>query len=250
MVDKIAVAEREARALALRRDGHTYAEIGQVLGVNRQMATRIVQRGLARVVREPAEQVRAIELLALDHLQVQALAVLHRRHFFVQGGEVVKRANPETGEEEELADDGPVLAAIGCVLRVQERRAKLRGLDAPTRLDVNLALAWERASEEEQLALLGNVGTDLFDKHLRQLQAELDERDELDRLREELASRGPATPPAAETIATASEPDEELLGEAVLAGLAAAGVDVDQVDVDRLGDAIEMYLTRRRGGDS
>jgi Homeodomain-like domain len=240
MVDKVAVAEREARALALRRDGHTYEEIGQALGVNRQMATRIVQRGLARVVREPAEQVRAIELLALDHLQVQALAVLRRKHFFVQGGEVVKRSNPETGEEEELVDDGPMLQAIACVLRIQESRRRLLGLDAPTQArvmaDISLAEAWRRSTREQHEALL--------DAEIAELQRELDRRGPAEPPAAEQI--GPPTPPAAETIG--GERDDQALAEAVASGLHAIGIELDATAVERLGTAIETYLTRRGGG--
>jgi DNA-binding CsgD family transcriptional regulator len=231
-MDKIAVAEREARALALRRDGHTYAEIGQALGINRQMATRIVQRGLRRIPVENAEQARAVELLTLNHLQVQALAVLRRRHYFVQGGEVVKRSDPETGEEEELLDDGPVLAAISCVLRVQQRRAALLGLDAPTEArvlaDIRLADAWRRSTPEQHAKLLD---------------------EELVHLETEMARRSPAMPPAAETITSpTSEPDDQALAEAVAAGLHAVGVELDAAAVERLGVAIEGYLDRRNGG--
>jgi hypothetical protein len=249
MVDRVAVAEREARALALRRDGATYADIGQVLGVSRQMATRIVQRGLRRMVVENAEQARLVELDRLDQLTREALAVLRRRHYAVQGGEVVKRLDPETGREEELLDDGPVLATIACLPRVAARRAALLGLDSPTRIDASVSLrtAWDRADHDQRMELL--------DVALHQTQAELREREdreatdaEIKRLRQELAARGPVSPPDVEMLG--AEQAEEVLGEAVLAGLAAAGVPIDQLDVDRLGDAIEAYLARRRGDGS
>jgi hypothetical protein len=133
LIDKVAVREREARALELRRDGLTYAQIGEVLGVNRQMATRIVQRGLDRIVREPAEQIRRLELDRLDHLQVEGLNVLHRRHVVVQGGKVVK-----DDDGQPIVDDGPTLHAIHTVLKVQARRAKLLGLDAPAKVEAKV----------------------------------------------------------------------------------------------------------------
>jgi hypothetical protein len=163
MVDRVTVAEREARALALRRDGHTYVEIGQALGVSRQMATRIVQRGMRRIVVEPATQVRAIELDLLGHLQVEALAVLRRRHFLVQGGEVVTRLDPDTGREEELLDDGPVLAAIAAVVRIAQRRAAVLGLDAPAKVDAKVD---------------GTLTTmDAIDAHIAELEAQLGDDD-------------------------------------------------------------------------
>jgi hypothetical protein len=167
MTDNVTVAEREAKALALRRDGHTYTEIGQALGVSRQMATRIVQRGLRRIVVEPATDVRKIELDMLGHLQVEALAVLRRRHFLVQAGEVVARTDPDTGRVEELLDDGPVLAAIAAVVRIQQRRAAILGLDEPARAKVDV-----RAEVEAEVrAELSTV--DALDQELRQLDQEL-----------------------------------------------------------------------------
>jgi len=117
--------------LESRRDGRSYTEIGEAFGVSRQVATRIIQRGMDRIVREPAEQVKAMDLERLDQLQVEALAVLRRRHLVVQGAKIVK------GEDgEPLVDDGPVLAAIGKLLDIQARRARLLGLDAPNKHEV------------------------------------------------------------------------------------------------------------------
>jgi hypothetical protein len=132
MVDRnLAARQREARALELRRDGRTHAEIAEILGVSRPIATRIITRAMDRIVREPASQVRLIELERLDQLQVEALGVLRRRHVVVQGGKIV------WGEDDQpLLDDGPVLAAIGKLLEIQARRARLLGLDAPTRAEV------------------------------------------------------------------------------------------------------------------
>jgi hypothetical protein len=234
MVDKVGVREREARALALRRDGHTYAEIGKVLGVNRQMATRIVQRGLDRIVREPAEQVRLLELERLDQAQVEALTVLRCRHVLVQGGKIIK-----DDDGQPLADHGPVMAAIATLLRIMERRAKLLGLDRPTRHDVS---------------------ADLSVASIEALDAEID------RLMRELhytgQEEGPAelAPPEAvhhpvgaeaqadrqaDADAAQSQDFYDRLGEVVEAGFAALSLDSTSQEVVAI--AIEDYL-RRNGG--
>jgi hypothetical protein len=132
MVDrKLAARQREARMLELRRDGRTHAEIAEMFGVDRSRVTRIIQRGMDRIVREPAEQVKAMDLERLDQLQLEALAVLRRRHVVVSGGKIVRG-----DDDQPLVDDGPTLAAIGKLLEIQARRARLLGLDAPTKAEV------------------------------------------------------------------------------------------------------------------
>lgn len=128
---KLAARQREARMLELRRDGRSYTEIGEAFGITRQVATRIIQRGMDRIVREPAELVKAMDLERLDQLQVEALAVLRRRHVVVSGGKIVRG-----DDDQPLVDDGPVLAAIGKLLDIQARRARLLGLDAPNKHEV------------------------------------------------------------------------------------------------------------------
>lgn len=41
--------------------------------------------------------------------------------------------------DEELLDSGPVLAALDRVLRIQERRAKLLGINAPKKVTADVA---------------------------------------------------------------------------------------------------------------
>lgn len=103
----IAQAERIAKALDLRRQGCSFGEIAKELGWRtRQAAFEAVSRALADTVAEPAEDVRKLELMRLDRLE----RLLWPR-----------------------AEAGDPKAVTG-LLKVQERRAKLLGLDAPTKL--------------------------------------------------------------------------------------------------------------------
>lgn len=103
----IAQAERVAKALNLRRQGYSFGEIAKELGWRtRQAAFEAVSRALADTVSEPAEDVRKLELMRLDRLE----QLLWPR-----------------------AEAGDPKAVTG-LLKVQERRAKLLGLDAPTKL--------------------------------------------------------------------------------------------------------------------
>jgi hypothetical protein len=218
----VTAADKDARALDLRRAGLSYRQIAAQMDVSVGAAYKYVTRGLDRTRREPADALRDLEVERLDQLQLEALRVLRRRHFLVQGGEVVTRTNPATGAVEELLDDGPSLAAIRTLLAVQERRAKLLGLDAPARVDANVTLrvAWERASDEERMSLV--------DLAIAQLQ-------------EELTQQGPPTPPAAETIIPPV--DVDLIAGALEAGLEALGLADDERE--RAAAAVERYLAAR-----
>lgn len=132
----LATAQRDAEACRLRTLGHTYDQIAAELGYrNRALAWRAVQRALYATVAEPAAEVRALELARLDKMTLAAWEVLERRHVTVSGGKVITVVD-DHGVEHPLDDDGPVLQAIDRLLRIQERRARLLGLDAPTRTEV------------------------------------------------------------------------------------------------------------------
>jgi hypothetical protein len=130
---RITVALRRAQALAMRKAGASYPEIAAAgLGYKTTAAAaQDVQRALLAVVAEPAVEVRALELMRLDDLWVKAAEVLNRQHVTVSHGRIVK-----ADDGEPLLDDGPVLAAIDRLLKIQERRAKYLGLDAPTKVEV------------------------------------------------------------------------------------------------------------------
>lgn len=101
--------DRAARALELRIAGATYRQIGAQLEVSEKAAYYDVQDALGTldaVVKEKAERLRELEAARLDRLNV-ALA-----------------------NGIKLGDPRAVVAAV----RVMERRAKLFGLDAPTKL--------------------------------------------------------------------------------------------------------------------
>ncbi len=105
-------AERDGRACALRRDGATYQEIADRLGfADRSAARHAVERALAAAVREPAAELRELELMRLDRLYLVASELLD-------------------------GDDLDVrLKAVDRLVRISERRSRLLGLDAPTKIE-------------------------------------------------------------------------------------------------------------------
>lgn len=145
-VRSLSTAERDAQAAELRSKGWSFPRIAAHLGyTHRADAYNAVQRVLKETVREAGEQVRALELERLDRLETAANEVLERAHVTVSHGKIVAGADGEP-----LLDDAPVLQAIDRLLRIQERRSRLLGLDAPIKKDVSLTD--ERVAAIEALA--------------------------------------------------------------------------------------------------
>jgi len=118
---RIAAAERQARALGLRKAGLGYAAIAHQLGyAGPSGAYRAIMTALRALTGEPAKELRDLELARLDDL----LAGLWGD---ARQGNVQK---------------------IDRVLKIMQRRAALLGLDAPARF----ADATGYRREAEQLA--------------------------------------------------------------------------------------------------
>lgn len=136
----LASAERDAQAARLRAQHWTYQQIADELGYpNRSEAYRAVQRALKAAIREPGEELLALELERLDRLARAAEEVLEAHHVKVAGGEIVY---DEAGQP--LEDTKPVLEAIDRLLKIQERRARLLGLDAPVKQQITGKVATYR----------------------------------------------------------------------------------------------------------
>lgn len=99
--------DRKLKALELRKAGYDYRRIGETLGCSVTQAHRDVAAALKLTLQEPADDVRALEVERLDNM----LRALWR--------------DVSAGNH----------GAIDRALRVMERRAKLLGLDAPTRTE-------------------------------------------------------------------------------------------------------------------
>lgn len=129
-------AKRDAEAAQLRSRGMSFRAIASELGYsNPGTAHAAVSRALAAVVAEPAAEVREHMVAQLDYLTEKALEVLEAQHVVVQQGRIVYQG------DKPLTDNAPVLDAIQTLLKIQERRAKLLGLDAPKKVEV-ITLDW------------------------------------------------------------------------------------------------------------
>jgi hypothetical protein len=128
-------AQRRKQAIDMRMAGASYQQIADDLGyTTRGAACQDVTRALETAVVEQARSVEAYreeELQRLDLLLTEAWAVLQRQHVTVSHGRIVRDEM-----DQPILDDGPTLSAIDRILKIQERRAKFLGLDAPQRHEV------------------------------------------------------------------------------------------------------------------
>lgn len=127
--------ERRDTALSLRKGGFSYAQIAAHLGISRSGAYQTVQAALEEIrehYRETAVEVVALELERLD--------------------EMTRALESKVGYGD--------ATSIAAALRVMERRAKLLGLDAPTKIaptDPSGDNPYLAASDDELRALAVKV---------------------------------------------------------------------------------------------
>ena len=113
---RVAATKRQAAAMELRGKGYTFEKIAEELGYRGPSgAFRAVSAGLQKTLREPAASLRVLESERLDRL--------------LEG--VWKKAAAGN------------VQGVRAVLAILERRAKLWGLDAPTRYELSQVLASE-----------------------------------------------------------------------------------------------------------
>ncbi|MDK1473591.1 hypothetical protein QNO07_09185 [Streptomyces sp. 549] len=104
-------AAQNEEILRLRISGMPLREIGKRVGLSHQGVANRLTELITATTQPLATELRQLELERLDRLTFAATEILEQ-------------------------EDGTVLAAIDRLLRVQERRAKLLGLDAPQQLDI------------------------------------------------------------------------------------------------------------------
>lgn len=105
---RLEAAERQRQALELRKSGASYRQIRDALGYRtHQTCYEAVKSALLKTLQQPADEVRKLELERLDGLLLALAGPIKAGH----------------------------LGAIDRALHIMERRARLLGLDAPTKTD-------------------------------------------------------------------------------------------------------------------
>ncbi|MDR2562045.1 MAG: hypothetical protein LBC63_09785 [Holophagales bacterium] len=112
----ITAAKNRAKAIELRLQGHTFARIGETLKVTEGRAHQYVSEGLRELAALRLENTEAyvtLELGKLDELEARANELM-------DGAEAPAAA----------------LGAMNMLLKIQERRCRLLGLDAPVKAEI------------------------------------------------------------------------------------------------------------------
>lgn len=144
--------QRAAKAAELYSIGWTFQQIADELGwKHRTHAKRAVDKCLAEVQAQSVENLRKRQDALLDRLLRKAIEVMDRDHVAHSQGRIVRGGCSGPASHEGctngvpgapycdgpmVRDDGPVLQAITTIRGLEERRAKLWGLDAPVRTSI------------------------------------------------------------------------------------------------------------------
>lgn len=136
--------ELQKKICELRMQGYNFTQIAEQLGIRPQHAHEQHRRAMKSIIQAPAQEVRDLEVTRLDMM----LASLHADYvkFFpvVNSGQVIRDVlenedgTPVVHEDGrpvtyKLEDIGPRMQILDRMLKIQDRRAKLLGLDAPVR---------------------------------------------------------------------------------------------------------------------
>ena len=104
--ETIECKKRAAQALELRIEGHSFSHIAEAVGYNSTQACfSAVTRAIREIIREPAQELVKIDLERLDGMWTASY---------------------------KAAKNGDEKAVLSC-MRIMERRAKLLGLDTPSK---------------------------------------------------------------------------------------------------------------------
>lgn len=120
-----------AEALKLRKQGLTYAAIGERLGVKESQAHRDVQDALLEITKEPAEDVRQIELQRSEEQHL---------HLNAEIGRVLKHLKASTTAEglTDLKAVDQVRKLVETQNRIAQTRHRLNGFDMGLTVDASV----------------------------------------------------------------------------------------------------------------
>jgi hypothetical protein len=130
-VATIETAQRDAEAARLRSRGMSYRAIATRLDISVSTAYEAVHRALDAIRAEAGPDVKALELERLDSMWEVSLGILE-----------ATTTDPDTEAEVPAAPEVR-LKALGTLLKIAERRAKLLGLDAEQKVSVSGGVTYE-----------------------------------------------------------------------------------------------------------
>lgn len=144
-------AERRTKLANLVRDGrYTWEQIAEQLDYASPGAActdyKRIRQAREKELASTLDEHRAAQLEGLQEIRRVAVEVMRRDHVHVSGGKIVRTdlgvsagADGEPVYElgDPLMDDGPTLAAIDRIAKIDAQIASLLGLNAPTRIEAD-----------------------------------------------------------------------------------------------------------------
>jgi hypothetical protein len=131
----------QAEIMRMRQEGHSFAYMAQTFGYSETYMRKLFDQGLKKIIAPEADKVRVQEAERLDYLHDKAMRLFEKEYLMVSSGKVVSYTREVEGEDGELdvekvllKDVAPKLQAMDRILKIMERRAKLLGLDMPTKI--------------------------------------------------------------------------------------------------------------------
>lgn len=175
MTNRAVAAEHVAAIFDLRAQGLSYRAIDALTqdpdgptGGKRISVTRckeLIYEEAARRIDPRVDAYRTLALASLEaslerlhNMEESVRTVMAREHITVNNGRVIRVANPQTGEEEPVADDTFILQAVDRLTRIEESRRKtnesirkLLGLDAPAKVDATVTEVTQQDIELQEM---------------------------------------------------------------------------------------------------
>lgn len=138
----LSVTERRTELIQMRALGHTWQQCADKLGYASRGAACTDYGDAINEAKErlalTLDQYREAQLQNYLAVREVACRVMNTPHYLVQSGKIVTTYSD--GKEHPLYDDGPTLAAIDRISKIDGQIAALLGLNAPTRVEAEGSL--------------------------------------------------------------------------------------------------------------
>lgn len=164
-------AEEQRTCYEMRLRGMSIRQIAAATGLSVGTTWNRIDCEIKETLDPLRAKVRELEIERLDRMQQTVLAVLERTHVMVSNGRVIY-VEDARGHREPALDSAPVLAAIDRLLKIQERRARLLGLDAAVKVDATVT---ETTQQDLELIDMVNAAKAQAANAEAQLKAQADE---------------------------------------------------------------------------
>lgn len=132
------VETRDREIVRLKLAGYSITEIASHFGLSPDTVSGIYWSAISAVPIQSVTNYRMESLERLDRMRRQLNEIAAGKYVTVSQGQVVRAVNPATGVNEPVPDIAPNIAALEKLLAVETRQAKLLGLDAPARVEMDV----------------------------------------------------------------------------------------------------------------